>query len=202
MPGPLSRRRRADRPARPQHAVRKVPERLQGETTRGSRGRASCCSTRAYEAGSAERHRDFRCASPSEEHSSPRETAAADCRGRETVSVAGGAVTAHIRGGGGPDDDVSDGEPACAAGRREEGASSFQASRPICHRRNHGVRRVAGEVRASASARSRCKACRQGGRRRAIDDDVRRAATQDPGSACRGGADAGAGCARGTACVA
>ncbi|TMA38529.1 MAG: hypothetical protein E6J82_17630 [Deltaproteobacteria bacterium] len=139
-----------------------------------------------------------RCASSSEEHSAPRETTATGCRGREATSVTGRAGTAHIRGGGGPDHDVSDGEPAFAAGRREEGAGSFQASR----RRDHGVWRVAREVGASASARPRSKTCRQGGRRSAIDDDVRCAATQDPGSACRGGADAGAGCARGTACVA
>ena len=200
MPGPLSRRRRADRPARPQHALRKVPERLQGNAAGGSRGRASAetCSARAEDAAPAERDRNFRCASSSEQHSVPRETTATGCRRREAASVAGRAGTAHIRGGGGPDHDVSDGEPAFAAGRREEGAGSFQASR----RRDHGVWRVAREVGASASARPRSKACRQGGRRSAIDDDVRCAATQDPGSACRGGADAGAGCARGTACVA
>src|SRR5205823_2377674 len=88
----LSRRGRTDRPARPQHALRKMPERLQGDAARRSGGRASTetCSTRAHEAPPAERDRNFRCASPFEEYSSPREAAAAACRGRQAAPPAAG----------------------------------------------------------------------------------------------------------------
>jgi hypothetical protein len=204
MPGPLSRRRRADRPPRPQHALRKVPERLQGDAAGGSgaRGSAEARSAGRPEDASAQRDRDLRCAAPSEKRSAARETAVTACRYGEAASFLRGASAAHVRGGSGPDDDVSIGEPALAGRAREEAACSFQASRRASSRRDHGVRRVSGEARASADACSGSEAGSQAGRRRAIDDDVRRAAAEDPGSPCGRGADARTGRKRRTARIA